>query len=66
LSDHSGTVWTVCFSNDSSLLVSGSEDNTLKLFSTKNWSKLQDYKENTGPVRCSVFSPDDSIIASGS
>jgi WD40 repeat protein len=39
-------VLSVSFSYDSSFLATSSADRTLKVFSTKDWSLIQDYKEH--------------------
>lgn len=62
---HREGIWDIAFSPDGKSLVSGSEDKTIKLWSTKplnlKWSKTADSQV----VYSVAFSPDGKTIASG-
>jgi WD40 repeat protein len=45
-------------------LISGSEDNSIKVFRTVDWFMLRDYKECNYCVRSVKYSPDSKIFAS--
>ncbi|MGK7877477.1 MAG: TIR domain-containing protein [Xenococcaceae cyanobacterium] len=65
LSGHHGSVLGVSFSPDGSMIVSGSVDNTVKLWKSDG-TLLHTLKEHSGSVNAVVFSPDGKLIASGS
>ena len=49
------------------MLLSGSEDNTVKLWDLRYPEKLMHtYMEHTAPVFCVRFNPEDMMFASGS
>ena len=59
-------VSTVAFSPDDSLLVTGSKDGTLTMWSVSDGKVLRTIAAHYGPIRTVVFSPDGKRIASGS
>jgi len=63
---HTGWVYSVAFSPDGSLLASGSDDRTIKLWRVSDGSLVRTLTGHTGGVTSVVFSPDGSLIASGS
>ena len=62
---HSGTVTSVDFSPDGNTILSGSADNTLKLWSLEGVC-LQTFEGHSGTVTSVDFSPDGNTILSGS
>ncbi|GFF43825.1 hypothetical protein IFM46972_07340 [Aspergillus udagawae] len=66
LEGHSGPVCSVAFSPDSQLLVSGSHDNTVRLWDTETGMLQQTLKGHSHIVRAVAFSPDGRLLASGS
>jgi WD40 repeat protein len=58
---------SLSFSKDGEHLVSGSNDNTAKVFKIKDWTLVQDYKEFSHYVLSVQFSPvDNQLLATGS
>eukprot|EP01135_Chromosphaera_perkinsii_P000114 Nk52_evm10s32 gene=Nk52_evmTU10s32 len=63
---HSGAVFSTDFSPDNQFILSGSEDATVRLWSTKTWSNLVCYKGHNYPVWDVDFSPFGFYFASAS
>ncbi len=63
---HGRTVSSVAFSPDGSLLASGSDDRTIKLWRVSDGALLQTYDEETGTGVLSIqFSPDGRLFGYG-
>jgi WD40 repeat protein len=56
---------SVAFSPDGSMIASGSDDRTIKLWRVSDGELLRTLEEHTGSVTSVAFSPDGSMIASG-
>ncbi|PVU93855.1 hypothetical protein BB561_002986 [Smittium simulii] len=63
---HSGSVYGLDFSTDNSFLISGSEDKTVRLWSTSTLSNLVCYRGHNYPVWDVAFSPIGVYFASAS
>lgn len=63
---HTSSVTSVVFSPDDSLIASGSEDQTIKLWDTKTGTELLSLRGHIFNVNSVAFSPDGKILASGS
>ena len=66
LEGHRGTVTSVSFAPNGTLLASGSEDNTVKLWAVKNHTHIATLEGHQGFVHSVSFSPDGTLLASGS
>ena len=66
LSGHSESVYSVTFSPDSSLLASGSKDDTVKLWKVSDRTLVATLTGHSDWVNSVAFSPDSSLLASGS
>jgi WD40 repeat protein len=66
LEGHAGEVSSVAFSPDGTLLVSGSDDRTVRIWSMRTGHSLAILDGHTDGVSCVAFSPDGNQIASGS
>lgn len=66
LKGHSGPVYSVSFSPDRTLLLSCSEDSTIRLWSLQTWTNLCVYKGHCYPVWDVQFSPHGYYFASAS
>ncbi len=66
LSSHQAPVLAVEYSPDGSLIASGSEDNTVRLWDSGDGSLVYELDGHTDFVNDLTFSPDGSILASGS
>jgi WD40 repeat protein len=63
---HEGEVTTVAFSPDGTHILSGSEDNTIKLWDTNTGNLIRTITGHTSFVNSVAFSPDGRQILSGS
>ena len=66
LQGHSNWVYSVSISADGSTIVSGSYDNTIKIWSMKGGSLLRTLEGHSSYVMSVSISPDGSTIVSGS
>ena len=66
LSGHSDIVTSIFWSPDGSQLVSGSRDNTARVWTVASQQNTITYTGHRAPVRCVVWSPDTTRLASGS
>jgi WD40 repeat protein len=64
-SSHIGYISTIALTREADLLVTGSWDKTLLIWS-KNREKLGVYRQHGDSVSCAVISPDNITVASGS
>jgi WD40 repeat protein/serine/threonine protein kinase len=63
---HTATVWSVGFSPDGKRLVSGSSDNTLKVWDAQTGQQTLTLRGHTSAVLSVAFSPDGKRLLSGS
>jgi WD40 repeat protein len=61
---HTGEIYSIAFSPDGQILASGSNDQTIKLWSSVTGSVLQTLTEHIGGVYNIAFSPDGQWLAS--
>ena len=66
LEGHTGRVRSVSFSPDGTLLASGSDDVSIKLWDVASRQNIATLEGHTGRVRSVSFSPDGTLLASGS
>lgn len=66
LDGHSGPVRSVDFSRDGRQLISGSQDNTVKLWSTDAGQIVKSFRGHDGAVRAAVFAEGDQVVLSAS
>ena len=64
LQGHTDSIWSIAFSPDSKIIVSGSSDRTVKLWDSQTGQCLKTFVEHTRPILSVTFSPDGKIIAS--
>jgi WD40 repeat protein len=63
---HEDSVNSVAFSPDGKLIVSGSDDNTVRLWDIKGNRVAQPFQGHEDSVNSVAFSPDGKLIVSGS
>ncbi|WP_149977355.1 nSTAND1 domain-containing NTPase, partial [Microcystis aeruginosa] len=63
---HNGSVYSVNFSPDGKTLVSGSDDNTIKLWNVETGEEIRTLKGHDNWVNSVSFSPDGKTLVSGS
>ena len=63
---HSHYVWSVAYSPDGTKIVSGSYDNTIKIWDANTGACLQTLTGHSGGVESVAYSPDGTKIISGS
>ncbi|HHB93130.1 MAG TPA: PKD domain-containing protein [Thioploca sp.] len=57
---HTDWIESVAFSSDGKLILSGSGDNTLKLWDANTGTEIYSFNDNTGPIWSVAFSPDNT------
>ena len=62
---HEGCVFSVAFSPDERLIVSGSEDQTVRIWEIESQNEIRRF-HNEGWVNSVAFSPDGTLVVSGS
>ena len=66
---HSGSVYAMEFSNDETLLISGSRDRTFRLWSLSegygDWKSTAMETKHEDSILCLAFSPENNRILSG-
>ena len=66
LNGHTGSVWSVAFSSDSIYIVSGSSDNSVRVWDALSGVELKVFTGHTVHVLSVAFSSDSTHIVSGS
>lgn len=66
LDGHATSVWSVHFSNDGRLLLSSSQDNTVRLWDFETGAVLQTFRGHDSMVRSCAFVPGERAILSAS
>ncbi|KZP18962.1 WD40 repeat-like protein [Athelia psychrophila] len=66
MTEHSGCVHSVAFSPDSTKIVSGSDDKTVRVWDVVTGACLSTLKGHSNTVKSVAFSPDSTKIVSGS
>jgi WD40 repeat protein/serine/threonine protein kinase len=65
LAGHSGPVRSVAFSPNGKLAISGSEDNTIRVWDVATGDAVKALRGHGSSVRSCVFSPDGNLVLSG-
>lgn len=65
LSSHTGTVLCMSFSADGKLLATGSEDKTMRIWNTGDWTLRSILRGYDSAIQCVAFSPDGRLLAWG-
>ena len=63
---HTGNVYSVAFSSDNTHIISGSGDNTVRLWDVESGETVRTFNEHTGWVKSVAMSSDNNYILSGS
>ncbi len=66
LDGHEGPVRAVAFSQDGTRIISGSQDNTVRLWNAEGGQLLKSFRGHDGAVRTVAFADGDQVILSGS
>jgi len=66
LAGHRGGVSTCAYSPDGKMILSGSEDGTVKIWDASSAAEIRTLEGHTGEITCCLYSPDGRRIASGS
>ena len=66
LEGHRNSVWSVAFSADSKLVVSGSDDSSIKIWDAATGREVQTLEGHRGSVSSVAFSADSKLVVSGS
>ncbi|MFC1716168.1 OmpL47-type beta-barrel domain-containing protein [Candidatus Poribacteria bacterium] len=66
LTDHKGSVNSIVFSPDDSLIASGSEDSTVKLWEADSGERIKAIMRHPFPILSVAISPDSYVVAAGS
>lgn len=66
LDGHQGPVRAVAFSQDGTRIISGSQDNTIRLWNADGGQLLKSFRGHDGAIRAVAFAESDQIILSGS
>ncbi|NET24944.1 WD40 repeat domain-containing protein [Okeania sp. SIO1I7] len=64
LQGHNDSIWSIAFSQDSTKIVSGSSDRTVKIWSSQTGECLKTFYGHTRPILSVAFSSDGKTIAS--
>lgn len=62
---HSGDVTSIAISPDNRAILTGSTDNTVRLWDTDSGRELRQFIGHAGPVNAARFSPDGKIVLTG-
>ena len=65
LPGHADTIGTLAFSKDGTMLASGSDDRSVEVWRTADWTKLVDFVADQKTVRSLGFSPDGTNLVTG-
>jgi WD40 repeat protein len=68
LKGHRSTIAGVAFSRDGTLVASGSQDNTVRVWDVRTGDPVSDFMPHRGPIwytTCVAFSPDGETVVTG-